>query len=65
MGVVRRYIDFLIILLIPIYSTCISSFLQRHPYFFVHFLSVYIAIVSHKALSYKTIYIYIYHKTSI
>ena len=29
--VVRRYIDFLI-LLIPIYSSCICSFLQQHPY---------------------------------
>ena len=25
-GVIRRYIDSLIILLIPVYSTCISSF---------------------------------------
>ena len=32
--VVRRYIDFLI-LLIPIYSSCICSFLQQHPYFFL------------------------------
>ena len=31
-GVVRRYIDFLILLLIPIYSPCIRSFLQQHPY---------------------------------
>ena len=23
------------------YSTCISSFLQQHPYFFVHFLDVF------------------------
>ena len=22
------------------YSTCISSFLQQHPYFFLHFLNV-------------------------
>ena len=28
--VVKRYIDFLI-LLIPIYSSCICSFLQEHP----------------------------------
>ena len=28
--VVRRYIDFLI-LLIPSYSSCICSFLQQHP----------------------------------
>ena len=33
--VVRRYIDFLI-LLIPTPS-CICTFLQQHPYFFVHF----------------------------
>ena len=30
--VVRRYIDYLI-LLIHIYSSCICSFLQQHPYF--------------------------------
>ena len=35
--VVRRYIDFLILLTYP-YSSCICIFLQRHPYFFVHFL---------------------------
>ena len=34
--VVRRYIDFLILLIDP-YSSCICSFLQQHPYF-VHFL---------------------------
>ena len=33
--VLRRYIDFLI-LLIPIYSSCICTILQQHPYFFVH-----------------------------
>ena len=33
---VRRPIDFLIIITYS-YSTCISSFLQQHPYFFVHF----------------------------
>ena len=26
------------------YSTCISSFLQQHPYFFVHFLYVFYAL---------------------
>ena len=31
--VLRRYIDFLI-LLIP--TPCICTFLQQHPYFFVH-----------------------------
>ena len=36
--VVRRYIDFLI-LLIPIYSSCISSFFKQHPYF--HFKNVF------------------------
>ena len=30
--VVRRYIDFLILLTYP-YSPCICSFLQQHPYF--------------------------------
>ena len=30
--VVRRYIDFLILLNYP-YSSCICSFLQQHPYF--------------------------------
>ena len=30
--VVRRYIDFLILLIYP-YSPCICSFLQQHPYF--------------------------------
>ena len=34
--VLRRYIDFLI-LTYP-YSSCICTFLQQHPYFFVHFL---------------------------
>ena len=33
---IRRYIDFLIILLIPTSLVYISSFLQQHPYFFVH-----------------------------
>ena len=30
--VVRRYIDFIILLIHP-YSSCIFSFLQQHPYF--------------------------------
>ena len=34
---VKRYIDFLILIIPTPYSTCISSFLQKHPYFFVHF----------------------------
>ena len=39
MGVaVRRYIDFLIILLIPT-PLVLALFLQQHPYFFVHFLN--------------------------
>ena len=33
-GVVRRYIDFLIILLIPT-PLVLALFLQQHPYFFV------------------------------
>ena len=37
MGVVRRYIDFLI-LLIPT-PLVLALFLQQHPYFFVHFLN--------------------------
>ena len=32
--VVRRYIDF-VILLSSYYSSCICSFLQQHPYFFI------------------------------
>ena len=36
---VYNYIDFLI-LLIPIYSSCICSFWQQHPYFFVLFFNV-------------------------
>ena len=36
--VVRRYIDFLILL--TIYSSCISSFLQ-HPYFLLIFFNVF------------------------
>ena len=35
--VVRRYIDILIIIITFPYSICISSFLQQHPYFIVHF----------------------------
>ena len=35
--VVRRYIDILTIIINFPYSTCISSFWQQHPYFFVHF----------------------------
>ena len=35
--VLRRYIDFLI-LLIPTPLVYICTFLQQHPYFFVHFL---------------------------
>ena len=36
---VRRYIDtgILIIIITFHYSTCISSFSQHHPFFFVHF----------------------------
>ena len=37
-GVVRRYIDILIIFITFPYSTCISSFFWlKHPYSFVHF----------------------------
>ena len=43
--VVRRYIDFLILL---IYPSCICSFLQQHPYFLFIFLMFFV------------LYIYIY-----
>ena len=39
----RRYIDFLI-LLIPIYSSCICSFLQ-HPYFLFILLKCFFVLV--------------------
>ena len=39
-GVVRRHIDFLIILLIPT-PLVLALFFQHHPYFFVHFLNVF------------------------
>ena len=35
-GVVRRYIDFVIILLIPT-PFVLALFLQQHPYFLIHF----------------------------
>ena len=38
--VLRRYIEFLI-LLIPTPLVYICTFLQQHPYFFVHFLNVF------------------------
>ena len=38
--VVRRYIDFLIILLIPT-PLVLALFLQQHPYFFVHLKNVF------------------------
>ena len=37
---VRRYIDFLILLIYP-YSSCICSFLQQHPYFLLIFKNNY------------------------
>ena len=41
-SVVRRYIiDILIIIITFPYYTCISSFWQHHPYFFVHFKNVF------------------------
>ena len=39
--VVRRYRHILIIIITFPYSTCISSFWQQQPYFFVHFLNVF------------------------
>ena len=38
--VVRRYIDFLIILLIPT-PLVLALFLKQHPYFFVHLKNVF------------------------
>ena len=35
------YIDILTIIINFPYSTCISSFWQQHPYFFVHFKNVF------------------------
>ena len=43
--VVRRYIDILIIIITFPYSTCISSFWQQHPYFFVHFKNVFLVLL--------------------
>ena len=43
MGVVRRYIDFIIMFTFP-YSTCISSFLQQHSYLFI-FLIVLVYVI--------------------
>ena len=37
--VLRRYIDFLILLIYP-YSSFICTFLQQHPYFFFHFVKI-------------------------
>ena len=42
--VLRRYIDFLI-LLIPTPLVYICIFLQQHPYFFVHFLKMFFVLV--------------------
>ena len=39
-SVVRKYIDFLIILLIPT-PLVLALFLQQHPYFFVHLKNVF------------------------
>ena len=36
--VVRWYIDFLLIIITYLYSSCIYSFLQQHPYFFDFFM---------------------------
>ena len=44
--VVRRYIDILIIIITFPYSTCISSFWQQHPYFFVDFKNVFSFFIS-------------------
>ena len=56
-GCIRRYIGFLILLIpIYIYSSCICSFLQQHPYFLLIFklffvlVSVIFAIYSKELL---------------
>ena len=46
--VLRRYIDFLILYTYS-YSSCICTFLQQHPYFFVHFF-MFIYIVRSRIL---------------
>ena len=46
--VVRRYIIDILIIIITFpysYSTCISSFWQHHPYFFVRFFMLYLCNV--------------------
>ena len=42
-GVVRRYIDFLIILLIPT-PLVLTFFLQQHSYFFVNFFNAFFVL---------------------
>ena len=43
--VVRSYIDFLK-LLIPIYSSCICTFWQQHPYFlFINFFLMFFVLL--------------------
>ena len=42
--VVRRYIDFLILLKYP-YSSCICSFLQQHSYFLFIFLMFFVLYI--------------------
>ena len=41
--VVRRYIDYFI-LLIPTYSSCVCSFLQQHPYFLFIFFRFFVLV---------------------
>ena len=50
--VVRRYIDFLIIIITYFYSTCIIFFWRQHPYFLVHFKNVFLFL--YNCISYKT-----------
>ena len=46
--VVRRHIDFLIIITYSYnYTPIVSSFLQQHPYFFVHFKNVFCSCLCH------------------
>ena len=45
--VVRRHIDFLIILLIPTPLVLASSFLHQHPYFFPFFLCFFVLVYNY------------------
>ena len=50
MGVVRRYIYFVIILLIS--TPLVLAFFQQHPYFLVHCLNVFLFFRYYKSLNF-------------